>query len=305
MCLSRPTEEPLKDELDLLSVPTTIGADVEEVKDQVFPPCGRWLAPGPCESLSAQNHLILGRAIGRRLTSEDQALAANQRGFWASGSRQGKRETQQAGSGGQGAAQLREPWPLRVSSFHIAFFVGAGDNQSLSPLARCGMNYAQILPELLLGSYPRSADDIDRLRQEAVISAVLNLQTDDDLRSLNLSWETLQAHYEACHVDVRRVPVRDFDSTELCSKLPECVRTLDQLLAAGHLVYFHCTAGAGRSPTVAIAYQYRCRGWKLDEASAYVTHRRPCSPNLEVILAADWGHANEEAARPCISSQSS
>ena len=65
------------------------------------------------------------------------------------------------------------------------------------------MNYAQILPELLLGSYPRSADNIDRLRQEAVITAVLNLQTGDDMRSLNLSWETLHAHYKACHVDLR------------------------------------------------------------------------------------------------------
>ena len=57
------------------------------------------------------------------MTSEDQAHAANQNGFWASGSRQGKRETQQAGSGAQGAAQLREQG---VSSFHVAFFVGAG-----------------------------------------------------------------------------------------------------------------------------------------------------------------------------------
>lgn len=76
------------------------------------------------------------------------------------------------------------------------------------------------------------------------------------------------------------------------------------MLAAGHSEYLHCTAGGGRSPTVAIAYLYRCRSWKLDEAWAHVTDRRRCSPNLEAILAADWGHANEEAARPCISSQS-
>jgi protein-tyrosine phosphatase len=81
-------------------------------------------------------------------------------------------------------------------------------------------------------------------------------------------------------------------------KLPECVRTLDELLAAGHLVYLLCTAGTDRSPTVAIAHLYRCRGWKLDEASVYVTDRRQCSPNPEAILAAKWGHANEETARP-------
>jgi protein-tyrosine phosphatase len=53
------------------------------------------------------------------------------------------------------------------------------------------------------------------------------------------------------------------------------------------LVYLHCTVGTGRSPTVAIAHLYRCRAWKLDEASAYVTGRRQCSPNLEAILAAN------------------
>jgi protein-tyrosine phosphatase len=93
--------------------------------------------------------------------------------------------------------------------------------------------------------------------------------------------------------------VRDFDATELCSKLPECDRTLDELLAAGHLVYLHCTAGTGRSPTVAIAHLYRCRGWKLNEASAYVTVRRQCSPNLEAILVANWSHTNEKTAHPC------
>jgi hypothetical protein len=48
------------------------------------------------------------------------------------------------------------------------------------------MDYAQIVPELFLRSHPRSADDIDRLRQEAAITAVLNLQTDDDMRSANV-----------------------------------------------------------------------------------------------------------------------
>jgi hypothetical protein len=48
------------------------------------------------------------------------------------------------------------------------------------------MDYAQILPELCLGSYPRSVDDIERLRQDAAITGVLNLQTDDDMRSVDL-----------------------------------------------------------------------------------------------------------------------
>jgi protein-tyrosine phosphatase len=108
------------------------------------------------------------------------------------------------------------------------------------------MEYAQILPELYVGSCPWSADDIDRLR-EAGITAVLSLQTDDVMRWLDLGWEALLARYEVCGIEVRRVPVKDFDKAELCTKLPECVRMLDGLLAAGHVVYLHCTAGVNRS----------------------------------------------------------
>jgi protein-tyrosine phosphatase len=167
------------------------------------------------------------------------------------------------------------------------------------------MDYAQILPELFLGSCPRNADEIDRLRQEAGVTAVLNLQTDDDMLWLDLGWETLLARYEACGIEVRRVPVRDFDAAELSSKLPQCVRTLDGLLAAGHVVYLHCTAGVNRSPTVAMAFLHRCRGWKLDGASAHLAERCWCSPDMDAVMAADWGNADGETASACKPSEGS
>jgi len=55
-------------------------------------------------------------------------------------------------------------------------------------------------------------------------------------------------------IELCRVPVRDFDLVDLREKLLECVHLLERLLAASHLVYLHCTIGAARSPTVAIAY---------------------------------------------------
>ncbi len=120
------------------------------------------------------------------------------------------------------------------------------------------MEYVQILPQLFLGSHPQTTDEIERLRQEAGITAVLNLQTDDDMRAVNLVWEPLEAHYQTCGIELSRLPVRDFDPVDLREKLAECVRTLDRLLAASHSVYLHCTAGTGRSPTVAIAYLHWC-----------------------------------------------
>jgi protein-tyrosine phosphatase len=157
------------------------------------------------------------------------------------------------------------------------------------------MDYAKILPQLFLGSHPQGMDDIDKLRLDSGITAVLNLQTDEDMRSGNLTWEPLEAHYSACGIQLLRVPVRDFDPVDLRKKLPKCVRALVGLLTAGHSVYLHCTAGAGRSPTVAIAHLHWCRGWDLDAAAEYVKQRRPCSPNLEAIRLAAGDPVEDES----------
>ena len=87
-------------------------------------------------------------------------------------------------------------------------------------------------------------------------------------------------------MNVRRVPVRDFDPDDLRKRLPACVQELHDLLSAGYIVYLHCTAGCGRSPTVAIAYLIWHRGVALADAWAYVRSRRDCSPTIEAILSA-------------------
>jgi len=157
--------------------------------------------------------------------------------------------------------------------------------------------YAEILSQLFLGSHPRLVEDIERLRRETGITAVLNLQADEDMRSVNLAWEPLEAYYRVSGIELCRLPVRDFDPLDLRDKLPACVRTLRRLLAAGQTVYLHCTAGTGRSPTVAIAYLHWCLQWDLDRVVAYVKERWPCSPNTEAIRQATWNPMNEQTAR--------
>jgi protein-tyrosine phosphatase len=150
------------------------------------------------------------------------------------------------------------------------------------------MNYAQLLDQLFLGSRPETPADIDRLKLDAGITAVLNLQTDEDMRAVHLVWEPLEAHYQTSDIRLCRIPVRDFDPIDLRERLPDCVHALDSLVSAGHLVYLHCTLGAARSPTVAIAYLQHCRGWNLDQAVTYVKGRWQCSPNTEAIRLAHW-----------------
>jgi protein-tyrosine phosphatase len=150
------------------------------------------------------------------------------------------------------------------------------------------MDYARILSRLFIGSHPQVIDDIERLRRESAISAVLNLQTEEDMRSVNLNWEPLEAHYRASGIALLRVPVKE-EQMELRVKLPGCVRTLDCLLATGHTVYLHCTTGVGRSPTLAIGYLHWCLGWGLDAAVSYVEQLRQCSPHLGGNSAGDLG----------------
>ncbi len=119
------------------------------------------------------------------------------------------------------------------------------------------LTYAQILPRLFIGSHPRTIDDIERLRREVAMTAILNLQTDDDMRTVILDWPPLEAHYKTCPVLLCRVPIVD--------------------------VYLHCTAGIGRAPTVAIGYLHACLGWELDEAIAHVKQARQCAPHLEAL----------------------
>lgn len=153
------------------------------------------------------------------------------------------------------------------------------------------MDSAQLLDHLFLGSRPETIADIDRLRRDLGITAVLNLQTDDDMRAVNLDWKPLEAHYRDLSIKLCRVPVRDFDPVDLREKLPECVRVLEQLLGTSHSVYLHCTLGATRSPTVAIAYLHWCRGRNLEEAAADVSRRWRCTPNIGAVRLAVWNPA--------------
>ena len=148
------------------------------------------------------------------------------------------------------------------------------------------VNLDQILPRLFVGSCPTQADEINHLKTEYGVTAILSLQTDHDLDYWDLDFNRLEARCRELKVEVRRVPVRDFDGLDLRRKLAQCVGTLDDLLAAGHAVYVHCNLGMGRSPSVAIAYMVWRQGWGLDEAIEHVTRCRSCSPNIEAIVLA-------------------
>ncbi len=145
------------------------------------------------------------------------------------------------------------------------------------------IDLAQILPNLYVGIDPQDLEDIQELRDRCRVTAVLNLQTDEDLRARGLDWPALEAAYELEGIEIYRVPMRDFDYDHQREQLPEAVKMLAKLLAEGHITYLHCNAGVGRSPLVAMAYLSWCCHLSHKEAIAYVQERRPCSPFEDLL----------------------
>jgi len=145
------------------------------------------------------------------------------------------------------------------------------------------MNFNQVLPNVFVGSYPESVDDIEQLQKKVGVTALLNLQTEEDMQRLGCDWRGLRAHCRRLKLALRHVPVRDFDAEDLRKNLPVCVQALGELLRKGHTVYVHCTAGLGRSPSVVITYLHWVQQFELDKAVRLMQQCRPCSPNLEAI----------------------
>jgi hypothetical protein len=145
------------------------------------------------------------------------------------------------------------------------------------------MDADYILPNLLVGSCPTTAEDIDRLKRDLAVTTVLNLQTEDDFDFWGIDWDVMLTRYQHLGIEVRRVPVRDFDPDDLRRNLPQCVTVLDELLNSGRTVFLHCNAGVNRSPTVAIAYLCWIEGWPLEVATEHVVTSHPCDPYLESI----------------------
>jgi hypothetical protein len=145
------------------------------------------------------------------------------------------------------------------------------------------IDYNQILPNLYVGTYPQNAEDIQELKDRWGVTAVLNLQTDEDLSERNMDWQAMEGMYKKLGMEICRVPMRDFDYEHQRQHLPEAVRVLAGLLASGHVTYLHCNAGVGRSPLVAMGYLYWCRNLGFKKAVQHVRQRRDCAPYEDLL----------------------
>jgi protein-tyrosine phosphatase len=143
-------------------------------------------------------------------------------------------------------------------------------------------NFTDLDADLAVGSHPHAPDQIQRLRS-AGCRAVVNLQSDDDLRSRGLDWPILWQLYLREGITPTRVPILDFEPVDLARHLDAAVAAVAEHVAAGRKTYVHCNAGMNRSPSVVIAYVARHRDLTLRQATLWLTDRHVAMPYPEVL----------------------
>lgn len=141
-----------------------------------------------------------------------------------------------------------------------------------------------ISDELLVGEYP-SQDDIGWLKDTYGITAVHNLQDDDDLRMNGLDAGLLRSEYDAHGIDYVRTPIQDGSADAMAERLEVALHDLRELVDSNRRVYVHCNAGMNRAPTLAIAFLRAYRQMSLDEAMLLVKQQRACGPFMTVLEA--------------------
>ena|SRR5579863_6154513 len=141
---------------------------------------------------------------------------------------------------------------------------------------------SEITELLLVGEYPR-VSDIEWLRDEHRVTAIHNLQDDEDLRINAIDAAALKATCANHKIKLVRTPIQDGSADDMAERLVAALRDLEALLRERERVYLHCNAGLNRAPTLAIAYLRAHGGMSLNEAMAHVKKRRPCGPFMTVL----------------------
>lgn len=143
------------------------------------------------------------------------------------------------------------------------------------------------LANIVIGKDPSPPQRIQDLSSQA-ITAVLNLQTDNDMKFVSIPnvnyWNQMLQAYKLHNIQLERCPIIDHDQQSLKLHLPNAVKLLKLLLSQRHKVYVHCTAGIHRSPSCVIAYLCVVCHFPLEVAVTAVKKiRHIARPDVTVI----------------------
>jgi len=137
------------------------------------------------------------------------------------------------------------------------------------------LNWSEIREDILVGSCPMTAQDIDRIREQTCATAILSIQSDQCRAAFDINYKTHQRHGARHGLVMVNAPMRDFDPAHQRQSLPHAVRTLHRLIDAKHRVYVHCTAGINRAPLTVLTYLTFVEGLTIEEAMRLIHDARP------------------------------
>ncbi len=144
------------------------------------------------------------------------------------------------------------------------------------------INFDRIVENIFVGTCPYTAIDAKRLKS-AGVTAVLNMQTDQDFKANKIDWLSLEQAYLQLDIIAYRFPIVDFDDEDLSKNLLPATKILENLMINNHCAYVHCNAGMQRSPSVVIGYLAWRKKFGLEAALELVTTARKCDPPVWVL----------------------
>lgn len=162
------------------------------------------------------------------------------------------------------------------------WFTQRNDREARPTRGNAHPHLSEITEHLLVGEYLRPGD-IPWLASEYRVSAIHNLQDDEDLRINALDASALRDLAAQHQVRYVRTPIQDGSADDVAARLVAALTDLDALIKSGDRVYLHCNAGLNRAPTLAIAWLRAYGGMSLNEALAHVKRRRACGPFMTVL----------------------
>jgi hypothetical protein len=107
---------------------------------------------------------------------------------------------------------------------------------------RANLDYNSIDDNLIVGSCPKTKDDISKLSTDEHVTAILNLQRDQDFGAHNVDIGSIKAECGTLRISYDQVPIIDGCPRDLRKNLPRAVGVLAKLIKDDRKVYLHCTA---------------------------------------------------------------
>lgn len=146
------------------------------------------------------------------------------------------------------------------------------------------LNWGAVRDDIVIGSCPMTAADIECICEMTGISAMLSVQTDLCRHAFAIDFDSQCRYATSLGLPLVNAPMRDFDPPDQRRGLPDAVRCLYRLLNQGHRVYVHCTAGFNRSPLTVLGYLTFLECMSPQDALALIKAGRPeAEPSWEAF----------------------